>query len=651
MKASPSPSWSRTRTACVLALAGLCLTGFVVGGSPPALGEHSPSAALPSPASLLAEASSSLSHGLGPAAGQPLACAASGTASASCSTPLASPLPAGAVWTNLTHLLHPVPSARATGQMTYDAADGYILYYGGEIYNGSTYIPQRDTWTFADGLWTNITLHISGGPPPNSVATSLAYDPWLGEVVLFGGENGSRAPTDLTWTYVDETWTNVTGTVGAPPSPRILAPFAADTTSDQMLLVGGTQLGTTLLGDTWTFSATGWTNITDSVSNSAPHLVYTAMSNDPAEGGLLLFGFNQNILPIVTQTYVFSDNSWTNLTATLSQAPPPDLDPGMEYVAAVHGVLLSSSIAADVTTADTYTLIDTWVFAGGEWTNVTGTTGGPYGAALSAWAEDPAGTIWQFSGTNNGVDLTATMFAFSLLPSVTSFTASPSAVDLGAPVNFTAQVAGGIDPVSTSLHFGDGTFANGTLATAHTYGTVGTYTALFNVTDLADRSATQSLTVTVNPGLASGPISASPPTPSTGEAVAFNLTVVHGTSPYTYAWTFGDGASSTSSNPSHAYGASGSYHVNVTVTDAAGGKVSQTVSVTVSATSSSFSFTSGAGLYLVLGVIILVVAVVVALAVRARRKPTSAPAGTPPSGAAPVQWTPPAPPPPQPPST
>ncbi|HTD29826.1 MAG TPA: PKD domain-containing protein [Xanthomonadaceae bacterium] len=50
----------------------------------------------------------------------------------------------------------------------------------------------------------------------------------------------------------------------------------------------------------------------------------------------------------------------------------------------------------------------------------------------------------------------------------------------------------------------------------------------------------------------------------------------------TYAWTFGDGSTSSSASPSHTYAAAGTYSVTLTVTDSADGKTSsKTASVTV----------------------------------------------------------------------
>jgi len=73
----------------------------------------------------------------------------------------------------------------------------------------------------------------------------------------------------------------------------------------------------------------------------------------------------------------------------------------------------------------------------------------------------------------------------------------------------------------------------------------------------------------------------SPSSPVVNTNVYFAATPMGGSSPYMYAWTFGDGSTGTGAAPSHAYTTSGVYTVSLTVTDSAGGssQVSNVVSV------------------------------------------------------------------------
>lgn len=62
----------------------------------------------------------------------------------------------------------------------------------------------------------------------------------------------------------------------------------------------------------------------------------------------------------------------------------------------------------------------------------------------------------------------------------------------------------------------------------------------------------------------------------------FSSSVEGGSSPYTYAWTFGDGSTgSTAANPSHLYTKAGTFPVQLTVTDSAGDVVNAFLNVTV----------------------------------------------------------------------
>jgi len=72
--------------------------------------------------------------------------------------------------------------------------------------------------------------------------------------------------------------------------------------------------------------------------------------------------------------------------------------------------------------------------------------------------------------------------------------------------------------------------------------------------------------------------------PYTGEInadIAFTGFASGGTTPYTWAWDFGDGATAAVQNPTHAYTTAGTYTATLTVTDAASTIVTDTATVTI----------------------------------------------------------------------
>src|SRR3989441_7764196 len=79
----------------------------------------------------------------------------------------------------------------------------------------------------------------------------------------------------------------------------------------------------------------------------------------------------------------------------------------------------------------------------------------------------------------------------------------------------------------------------------------------------------------------SAAISASPSSPQIGQTVTFTVSATGGTTPYSYAISFGDGATGTGRSPTHAYSTAGSYTVTVTVTDSASPQVRSLATITV----------------------------------------------------------------------
>jgi Galactose oxidase, central domain len=102
-------------------------------------------------------------------------------------------------WTNITATVGIGPTARWVGEMTYDAADGYLLLVNG--YNAGTYF--GDEWTFVDGRWS--ALSVPNGPAA-SYGGVLVYDPADRYVLYFSGVGANGVYTS-TLIYSDGTWT------------------------------------------------------------------------------------------------------------------------------------------------------------------------------------------------------------------------------------------------------------------------------------------------------------------------------------------------------------------------------------------------------------------------------------------------------------
>jgi PKD repeat protein len=154
------------------------------------------------------------------------------------------------------------------------------------------------------------------------------------------------------------------------------------------------------------------------------------------------------------------------------------------------------------------------------------------------------------------------------------FTANPTAGASPLEVDFTDQsIPGGAAITSRAWTFGDGGTSTATNPT-HTYNSNGTYTVSLTVTtSLGSDSETKTgyINVTPTPVGPTANFSGSPRTGNAPLAVDFTNLSTAGTQPITnYAWTFGDGGTSSSANPSHTYNAPGTYTVSLTVTTTVG---------------------------------------------------------------------------------
>jgi PKD repeat protein len=153
-----------------------------------------------------------------------------------------------------------------------------------------------------------------------------------------------------------------------------------------------------------------------------------------------------------------------------------------------------------------------------------------------------------------------------------SVTANATPAQGSAPltVAFTATPSGGTLPLTYSWTFGDGATST-EQNPSHIYTAVGDYHAVVTVHDAVGNTTSDDHLVihALGPGALVATASSDRTFGTLPLTIAFAGTGSGGTPPYTYSWTFGDGASSTSQNPSHTYTAVGSFPVVFTVTDSA----------------------------------------------------------------------------------
>jgi len=266
--------------------------------------------------------------------------------------------------------------------MADDPADGYVLAFGGENPAGD---PTNYTLAYRDDSWTNLTLSV-GAAPPARWGASAFYDPTSSEVVLFGGcQTPSCYPAlDDTWTFSSGAWHDISSTAGAPPSGRGFAAATWDGAADYGLLYGGvagTVSSVREFADTWEFYDNQWANLTPTFSGASPPAREQASLASLPSGPAVLFGGRNNDT-LYSDTWEFAAGAWMNLTATAGTAPPSRslamfaADPADGYLLLFGG------------SSNGY-LRDGWTFAGGTWASRgTGPPPALYGAGLAYDADD-----------------------------------------------------------------------------------------------------------------------------------------------------------------------------------------------------------------------------------------------------------------------
>ena len=308
-------------------------------------------------------------------------------------------------------------------------------------------------------------------------------------------------------------------------------------------------------------------------SNPDRHLY---MRND----GSLVFGVWQGANKTITSPGTYRDNSWHHAVGQLSPTA------GLQLY--VDGALVASDNTA---TASARPITGYWRVGGDTMSGWPGAPSSSYfNGRIDEFAVYPnaltSAQVSEHYALGAGLSMPTSSFTVSGAEQTKSFDGTGSSAPAGRSIT------------SYTWSFGDGATATGATAT-HTYATPGTYSVVLTVRDSAGFSASSTQSV-----LASAPHQApvadftSTVSGLTTALDASASTASGGATVAQYAWTFGDGQTSTLPAPSHTYAAAGSYVVTLTVTDSlgsAGAPVTQTVVVSHADPVAAFS-TSVAGL-------------------------------------------------------
>ncbi len=281
-----------------------------------------------------------------------------------------------------------IAGARYQHALAYDSVRLRTVLFGGDNSSGNS----NDTWEY-DGInWIQKLPAIS---PPVRYAHAMAFDSARGRVVLFGGYTNSGALSSDTWEWDGTNWTQKSP--ATVPAARYGHAMAYDSAAgrQQVVLFGGYN-GSTVVGDTWEWNGTNWTQ--KSPTASPPARFYHALAYDSARGRVVLFGGNSTVSSRAADTWEFDGTTWTQKTT--ANAPPGRLYHALAFDSTRGRVVLFGGQS----TVATYSS-DTWEWDGAIWTQKSPTTSPP-GRYYQALAYDSAPTRQRlvlfggFNGTN-----------------------------------------------------------------------------------------------------------------------------------------------------------------------------------------------------------------------------------------------------------
>ncbi|MCI4332796.1 MAG: PKD domain-containing protein [Thermoplasmata archaeon] len=499
------------------------------------------------------------------------------------------------------------PPGRNDAAMVFDAADGYLLLFGGrECRNAYNCTNGNDTWQFAHGTWSQVPTHLA---PPARESPAATYDPGNGSVVLFGG-----APFDDsgyyggalngTWTYSDGQWTQAGFPGQFLPPPSVLAGlvYVPDRASDLLLDSSS---------ESWTLQLPPRTGLP----------VHGAISASATEGDVPLrvqfFGEASGGIGPYSYLWTFGDGS-----SGLGPTPSHVYNRSGAYVATVTVFdSLDQSSAANVTVR-----VDALPSATGGVAPSSGNVPLTVGfAARVVGGGAPYTAVWSFGDGTNGTTLnvshtyrTVGSFAVTLLVldrfgtpafagpwlvtvdsqlSPLTLTAQPVPVALGGTVELTTTVGGGSGPFTFAwTHLPPGCLGADAPVRSCVPSAIGTFYPVVTVSDTENESASAVATVVVLPPPLHLNVIVSPETVEIGHPVNIDAQYSGGIGPLVFHWSeLPPGCTATSNLVTCVPTSAGLFPVQANLSDAANQTEDGNATVEVEPVSAAASTGPGLG--------------------------------------------------------
>lgn len=220
-----------------------------------------------------------------------------------------------------------------------------------------------DSWMFDGFSWTQIN---SSAVSPRS-GHAMAWDPARERVVMFGGPGPLQNETFELGPA--PTWTQIQSAAGpAARTGHAMAFFsrpAFPAPIEGVVMVGGRDSAGALRDQTFLRTGSSWTDLTAIVGSPGAREGH-AMAFDSVRQVLVLFG-GRTRGGVVGDTWEFNGSSWTQRSPATS--PNNRVGARMVFDESRRTILLFGSAS--------FGQRDTWEFDGTDWTNITGTTGVP----------------------------------------------------------------------------------------------------------------------------------------------------------------------------------------------------------------------------------------------------------------------------------